>query len=81
MGNENDSSLASRGAGPLWPSTNFIILSRPLAAPGFTLQSTPNLAPPPMWLDVTNPPTVTGGQFIVTNPVSATSQFFRLKKP
>ena len=31
------------------------------------------------WLDVTNPPTVVGGSFTVTNPLSSPAQFFRLK--
>ena len=40
-----------------------------------------NLTPPVTWLDVTNPPTVLGGQFTVTNPISGDAQFFRRKKP
>ena len=61
-------------------STNSMILSWPTDSTGFTLQSTPNLTPPVTWLDVTNPPTVVGGQFTVTNTASAGAQFFRLRK-
>jgi len=62
-------------------STNSMILSWPANAIWFTLQSTPNLTPPVTWLDVTNPPTVLGGQFTVTNTASAGARFFRLRKP
>jgi hypothetical protein len=51
------------------------------AANRFTLQSTPSLTPPVTWLDVTNPPTLLGGLFTVTNPMSGPAQFFRLAKP
>jgi hypothetical protein len=81
MGNENDPSLASRAAGTLWPSTNSMILSWPANATGFTLQSTQDLSQPASWLDVTNSPAVTGGQFTVTNPMSSPAQFFRPRKP
>jgi len=33
------------------------------------------------WLDVTNPPSLAGGLFTVTNPMSSPAQFFRLRKP
>jgi hypothetical protein len=58
-----------------------MILSWPVNATGFTLQSTPNLTPPVTWLDVTNPPMVLGGLFTVTSPISGPAQFFRLRKP
>jgi len=81
-------SLALRGNGwdlgaplALRHSGNQMLVSWTTNATGFTLQSTQTLTPPGPWLDVTNPPAVTGGQFIVTNPVSGDSQFFRLKKP
>ena len=62
-------------------SGNEMILSWPANATGFTLQSTLNLTPPSTWLDVTNPPTVLGGLFTVTNTASGGAQFFRLRKP
>ena len=78
--------MALRGSGwdlgaplALRPSGNAMILSWPAAATGFTLQSTPNLTPPSTWLDATNPPTVLGGLFTVTNPMSSPAQFFRLQ--
>ena len=62
-------------------SNNAMLVSWPTNATGFTLQSTQGLTRPASWLDVTNPPAVTGGQFTVTNPMSSPSQFFRLRKP
>ena len=58
-----------------------MILSWPANALGLTLQSTRNLTPPVTWLDVTNPPTVLGGLFTVTNPISGATEFFRLRMP
>ena len=52
-----------------------------MTVPRFTLQSTTNLTPPATWLDVTNPPSLAGGLFTVTNPMSSPAQFFRLRKP
>ena len=47
-----------------------------MAAPRFTPQSTPSLASPVTWLDVTNPPAVVGGQFTVPNTASGGANFF-----
>ena len=65
----------------LHPSGNALLLSWPTNAVGFTPQSTQDLTRPASWLDATNPPAVTGRLFTVTNPLSAASQFFRLRKP
>ena len=73
--------LALRTAGPLWPSTESMIVSWPTNATGFTLQSTPSLTPPVTWNDVTNQPTVLGGLITVTNPISSAAEFFRLRMP
>jgi uncharacterized repeat protein (TIGR03803 family) len=54
------------------PSGANVILTWPTDATGFTLQSTTNLASP-AWITVT-------GQFAVTNPISGTQMFFRLKR-
>jgi uncharacterized repeat protein (TIGR03803 family) len=54
------------------PSGAKVILTWPTDATGFTLQSTTNLASP-AWITVT-------GQFAVTNPISGTQMFFRLKQ-
>ena len=80
--------VALRGSGwdlgaplALRRSTNAMTLSWTTNATGFTLQSTQDLSAPASWLDVTNPTTVIGRQFTVTNAVSSPSQFFRLRKP
>ena len=54
-------------------STNFAV--------GYTLQSTLALTPPVTWIDSTNAPTMSGGQFTVTNAVFDGSRFYRLTKP
>ena len=58
-----------------------MLLSWPTNATGFTLQSTRNPTPPVTWNDVTHPPTVLGGLFTVTNPISSAAEFFRLRMP
>lgn len=61
-------------------SGNELILSWSTNAVGFTLQSTLHLTPPRTWVDSTNPPTVIGSQFTVTNAISRSAQFYRLRK-
>jgi uncharacterized repeat protein (TIGR03803 family) len=58
------------------------ILTWPTNATGFTftLQSTTNLAPPPVWTDVSNAPVIVTGQNTATNPISGAQQFFRLSQ-
>jgi len=56
-----------------------LILSWPTNYSNFTLQSSTSLSPP-NWVDLTNPPAISGGQFFVTNPISSGAQFFRLRK-
>ena len=79
-------SVALLGSVPLLPflnarpSGNELILSWSTNAVGFTLQSTPNLTPPVIWMDSTNPPAVLGAQFTVTNTLSGPAQFYRLRK-
>lgn len=53
-------------------STNF--------APGFTLQSTVDLTASTTWIDSTNLPVGVGDQAAVTNGLSGSAQFFRLRK-
>jgi hypothetical protein len=62
------------------PSLNSIILAWPIGSFGFQLQSTPSLSPPVAWLDSTNAPTAIGEQFMVTNPISGSAQFYRLNR-
>ena len=57
-----------------------MIFSWPANAMGFALPSTLNLTSPVTWIDLTNPPTVIGGQFTVTNAGSGGAQFFRLSR-
>src|SRR6266540_1381316 len=63
------------------PNGNELIISWPTSAVGFILQSTLDLTAPITWLDFTNPPTVIGAQFTVTNSISGSAQFYRLRKP
>ena len=63
------------------PGVNELILSWPADAVGFTLQSTLSLTPPVTWMDVTDAPSVIDAQFTVTNTLSGSAQFYRLKKP
>lgn len=55
-----------------------LILSWSTNSAGFTLQTTPLLADPGSWTDVSSPVSVVDGQFTVTNPISSASEFFRL---
>ena len=57
-----------------------LILSWPTNAVGFTLQSTLQLSPTAIWVDVTNAPAVVGTQFTITNCFSSSAQFYRLRK-
>jgi hypothetical protein len=63
------------------PSGNELILSWPTNAVGFTLQSTFNLTLPVAWDESTNTPAVIGAQFTVTNAMTGSVQFYRLRKP
>jgi hypothetical protein len=57
-----------------------VALSWPASAPGFRLQSALNLNPPVNWIDSTNVPAIVGTQFMVTNAISGSNQFYRLKQ-
>ena len=63
------------------PTGNQLILSWPTNEAGFTLQSTLNLTPPLTWIDSTTSPAVLGEQFTVTNTISGSAQFYRLRRP
>ncbi len=56
-----------------------IVLSWRTNFTGFTLQSTGDPTST-NWFDCATTPTITGGQFYVTNPISGPARFFRLKK-
>jgi uncharacterized repeat protein (TIGR03803 family) len=68
-------SLTSRVSG------NELVLSWRTNAVGFTLQSSADLNSSTNWMDFTNAPAVVGAQFTVTNSISASAQFYRLRKP
>jgi hypothetical protein len=59
---------------------NELILSWPVNAVRFTLQSTPQLIAPTTWTDVTNVAVLLGTQWTVTNTFSGSAQFYRLRK-
>jgi len=56
-----------------------VALSWPIA-PGYHLQSTTNLSPT-SWSNVTQTPLTNSDHLVVTLPISASNQFFRLKNP
>jgi hypothetical protein len=63
------------------PTGNDLVLSWPVGSFGFSLQTTPSLAPPVIWFEATNVPAAIGAQLTVTNPVSGSAQFYRLNRP
>ncbi len=62
-------------------SGNELVLSWPTNALGFTLQSAADLNSSTNLIDSTNAPTTVGAQFTVTNSISGSAQFYRLRKP
>jgi|GEM_PF-725897 len=56
------------------------ILSWPANAAGFTLQSTTNLVPPAVWSTVSPAAVVVQGNYTVTNAVSGSQKFYRLRE-
>ena len=58
-----------------------VALSWPTNATGFNLQSALHLTPPVDWIDSSDTPVPVGTQFTVTNTLSGSNQFYRLKKP
>jgi hypothetical protein len=58
-----------------------VILSWPTNQVGFTLQRAIGLSGPVSWLDVTNGVGVSGDRYVVVDPLSGSSSFYRLRKP
>jgi hypothetical protein len=56
-----------------------LVLSWPTLVSGYTLESTPSLAPA-SWATVTNAPVVLGLEYVLTNMIEATNRFYRLVK-
>ncbi len=61
-------------------SGNNLVISWPLSAQNYSLQTTTNLADPNSWTTVTNVPAIVNLQNAITNPASDGARFFRLKK-
>lgn len=62
-------------------SGNKLILSWPGEATGCTLQSTLQLNPSVTWADVTNVPVLVGARWTITNTISDSAKFHRLRQP
>jgi subtilisin-like proprotein convertase family protein len=60
---------------------NKVQLDWTTAAAGYGLESTNIVPAPTPWPPVTNIPTAFNGRFLVTNNISTTNRFFRLRKP
>jgi hypothetical protein len=57
-----------------------LMLSWPLSAANFSLQTTTNLADRNSWVTLTNVPAIVNLQNAITNPASGEARFYRLKK-
>jgi len=57
-----------------------VVLSWTTNSPGYTLQKTAGLAPPNVWMNVTNAVQVVGTSYTVTVTATSDASFFRLKK-
>jgi alpha-tubulin suppressor-like RCC1 family protein/pimeloyl-ACP methyl ester carboxylesterase len=55
-----------------------VVITWPLAADSYMLETTPTLAPP-AWVTVTNAPAVSLGGYVLTNSWIGPSRFFRLR--
>lgn len=58
---------------------NQVVLSWPLWANNYVLETSPNLAPAPVWTPVTDGIATAGSSFVLTNTIASTS-FFRLRQ-
>ena len=55
-----------------------VVVTWPLSAAGYVLQSANKLTPPVSWTTVTNVPVIVNFQYTVTNQISSGSRFYRL---
>lgn len=60
-------------------SGNVTLLSWPLTAGGYVVETSPTLAPP-VWEAVSNAPAISADRYILTNSWSDQSRFFRLRQ-
>ncbi len=63
------------------PTANGVQISWPSGLSNYQLQAANYLVPPGSWTKVTQTPRTNGDQLVVSLPISATSQFFRLQGP
>ena len=61
-------------------SSGNLMLSWPMSAQNFSLQTTTNLADPNSWTTLPNVPAIVNFQNAVTNPISDGMRFYRLKQ-
>jgi pimeloyl-ACP methyl ester carboxylesterase len=61
-------------------SGNNFVLTWPLSAAGYVLQTSTNLTDTNSWTAIPNVPAIVNLQNTVTNPISGGAQFYRLKK-
>jgi len=71
--------VAAPTLGILQSGTN-VVVAWPVTATGFTLLSATNLVPPVVWATNAPPPTIFSSYFVVTNPLSGSKKFYRLKQ-
>jgi uncharacterized repeat protein (TIGR03803 family) len=55
-----------------------VVLTWPLSATGYVLQSANQVTPPVSWTTVTNVPVIVNFQYTVTNQISSGSRYYRL---
>ena len=60
---------------------NHVVLLWETNASGFVLEQTSSLSASSVWNDVSAPAVVLGDQYVVTNGVTQSPGFFRLRKP
>ena len=82
---DGSSALTLSSAGSTPPLTisqaqGNLVLSWPTASTVFTLESTPSLTSPVVWTTVSPGPVVINGRNTVTNRLSSTQQFYRLRQ-
>ena len=62
-------------------SGNTAIVSWPTNSPGWTLQSSTNVALPASWSNVAASPVVANNRYTVVTTLSQAALFYRLRKP
>ena len=81
-GNTGNGTIFSLSTAPrlnITRANTSVLLTWPTTAVGFALESTTNLAAPAGWVAATPAPTLVNGLKTVTNAITATQKFYRLK--